>query len=320
MTTSNASSAGQRPCALVTGCSSGFGLLTALELAHAGLRVVATMRNPDGRARLDEAARLEGVESSIEVRQLDVTRPDSIARCVGEVGAVDVLVNNAGYGLGGFLEDVSMEELREQFETNFFGVVQMIRTVLPGMRERRSGRIINVTSISGRVALPGVSAYNSSKFAVEGLSESLRYELLPFNIFVSLVEPGTFRTDIFDRNRRLAAGFSAASPYYQRAQHILRLSEERVSRSTEDPRQVARTIRHVAQSRRPVLRYLVGKGAHAQAWMQHLLPHRAFEAIVQRMTVPGPGGAPGLDPGSTADRTPAPEAAPAPLPQGGEAS
>jgi NAD(P)-dependent dehydrogenase (short-subunit alcohol dehydrogenase family) len=273
--------------ALVTGASSGFGLLAAVELARRGLRVFASMRDPARAERL--RAGLDEARVAAEVIRLDVTRADQIEEAVSSIeevaGGVDVLVNNAGYGLGGSVEDLSMEELREQFDTNFFGLVAVSKRVLPGMRERRRGRIINVSSIAGRVALPGVAAYCSSKFAVEGFSESMRHELLPFDVFVSLVEPGTFRTDIFDRNRRIAARASdPTSAWNEMTRKISAIVDGRVEKSTADPRDVALVIAEIATAARPRLRYLVGRDARAQKLLSRLLPARLWETAVGRVT------------------------------------
>jgi NAD(P)-dependent dehydrogenase (short-subunit alcohol dehydrogenase family) len=273
--------------ALVTGASSGFGLLAAVELARRGLRVFASMRDPVRQDRLRAA--LDEASLSAEIVRLDVTSADEIEATVSSIeqvaGGVDVLVNNAGYGLGGSVEDISMEELREQFETNFFGLVGLSKRVLPGMRQRRRGRIINVSSIAGRVALPGVSAYCSSKFAVEGFSEAMRHELLPFDVFVSLVEPGTFRTDIFDRNRRIAARASdPTSAWAEMTRRISAIVDGRVEKSTADPREVALVIAEIATSARPRLRYLVGRDARTQRLLARLLPDRLWETAVGRVT------------------------------------
>ena len=273
--------------ALVTGASSGFGLLAAVELARRGLRVFASMREPARAERLRAA--LDQASLSAQIIRLDVTRADQIEEAVSSIeqvaGGVDVLVNNAGYGLGGSVEDISMEELREQFETNFFGLVGLSKRVLPGMRERRRGRIINVSSIAGRVALPGVSAYCSSKFAVEGFSEAMRHELLPFDVFVSLVEPGTFRTDIFDRNRRIAARASdPTSAWAEMTRKISDIVDGRVEKSTADPREVALVIAEIASAARPRLRYLVGRDARTQRLLARLLPGRLWETAVGRVT------------------------------------
>src|SRR5689334_21963086 len=153
--------------ALVTGTSSGFGLLTAVSLARAGMQVVASMRDLARRGDLDRAAAAAG--AALEVVALDVTRPETIAAALARTGPVDVLVNNAGIGIVGSLENTSMDELREVVETNFFGAVDIIKAVLPGMRERGRGRIINVSSVTGRIAMPGTSAYSAAKHALEGL-------------------------------------------------------------------------------------------------------------------------------------------------------
>jgi NAD(P)-dependent dehydrogenase (short-subunit alcohol dehydrogenase family) len=271
------------PVALVTGASSGFGLLVSIGLARAGHRVFASMRDVSRRAQVDEAARTAGV--SLEVIELDVTRGESITRAVKTIGEpLDVLVNNAGYGLGGFFEDVSDAELRAQFETNFFGLAAVTRAFLPGMRERRHGRIVNVSSISGVVCKPAMGSYAASKWAVEGLSESLRLELLPLGIQVVLVEPGTFKTEIFSKNRRLAARTSdPSSPYFARSQKVLALLDQVLEKRAGDPEQAARAIVHAATAKKPRLRYLVGKDAIGQAALKTVLPYRLFERAVLKI-------------------------------------
>jgi NAD(P)-dependent dehydrogenase (short-subunit alcohol dehydrogenase family) len=267
------------PVALVTGASSGFGLLSAVELARRGHRVIATMRDPARRERLDQAAAAAGVE--LEVVPLDVTSQESIDDAAARVGPVDVLVNNAGFGLGGFFEDLAMDELREQFETNFFGLCAVTKAFVGGMRERRRGRIINVSSISGRIGNPGLSAYVASKFAVEGLSEALRVELLPYGVYVVLVEPGTYRTDIFDRNRRIAKRSSdPSSPYAASTEKLTRLVDDLVAKSTADPADVAKVIVRAATVKRPKLRWLVGRDARAEALAKSILPSSTFERII----------------------------------------
>jgi NAD(P)-dependent dehydrogenase (short-subunit alcohol dehydrogenase family) len=273
--------------ALVTGASSGFGLLACLELAQRGLRVFASMRDLSRQGRLVDAARAAGVE--IETMTLDVTRPDTVNTAVAEIerraGGVDVLVNNAGFALAGFFEDVTIDEFREQFETNFFGVIHTTQAVVAGMRARRRGRIINVSSIAGRIGNPGMSAYSASKFAVEGLSESLRLELLPLGIRVVLVEPGTFKTDIFDRNRRVAKRtMDEASPNYARAKQLEGFIERLLERNRQDPRDVARVIGHAATTKAPRLRYLVGRDAKGEAFGKAVVPHGAIEKFILKYT------------------------------------
>jgi len=201
--------------ALITGASSGIGLVTTVELARAGYAVVATMRDVSRRGKLDDALRAAG--QGADVRELDVTRLDMMPALIDGVaathGRIDVLVNNAGFAMAGFAEDVSVAELREQFETNFFGHVALTKAVLPVMRTQQSGHIIMISSISGRSAPAVLSSYAASKFALEGWSESLRIECAPLSVKVSLVEPGAFATDIWERNRKIGeVAQSEASP------------------------------------------------------------------------------------------------------------
>ena len=194
--------------ALVTGCSSGIGLLTAIHLANAGYHVVATMRNLKRRDRLDQAAAAANVVDKLDIRRFDITELDSIAPAVSGIindyGRIDVLVNNAGFPMAGFAEDVELAELREQFETNFFGHVAVTKAVLPIMRNQRSGHVIMISSVSGRTGQPSLSSYASSKFALEGWTESLRMEMFSLGIRVVLIEPGAYDTDIWERNARLS--------------------------------------------------------------------------------------------------------------------
>ncbi|MSP63793.1 MAG: SDR family oxidoreductase [Myxococcales bacterium] len=274
------------PTALITGCSSGFGLLTAVAMAKSGFRVYATLRDLGRGERLEHAARAASV--NVEVIQLDVCDPDSIARAVAasqRLAGLDVVVNNAGYGLGGFVHDVDLDEYREQFETNFFGAVAVTKAALPGMIQQRCGRIINVSSLSGRVGMPGLSAYTASKFALEGFTESLRHEVALFGLFASLVEPGTFRTDIFDRNRREARKMrDPSSPYRDAVAQMLQAVDEVLARSNADPQEVAKAIVQAATARRPKLRYLVGRDARTNAVVRGVLPWRWWERLVAKGT------------------------------------
>lgn len=275
-----------RGTALLTGCSSGFGLLAAVELARKGFSVYATMRDLEKRAPLDRAARAAGVPLS--VLQLDVTRVESIAGAVEGIlaatGRVDVAVSNAGYGLGGFVEDLTLEELREQFETNYFGAVALAKAVLPTMRARHSGRLIFISSINGFVGFPGLAAYCSSKHALEGFAESLRWEVLPEEISVTLVEPGSFPTPIYGRNfRRATAAIDPQSAYYARGRRLEGLVLGQIARSKRDPRMVARAIARVATTPRPPLRCRVGLDAQLAGLARRVLPDRALDAIMRRL-------------------------------------
>jgi NAD(P)-dependent dehydrogenase (short-subunit alcohol dehydrogenase family) len=253
---------------LITGCSSGFGMLAAVTAAKNGFRVFATMRNLGKRQRLDAALAKAGVTA--EVLALDVTSAESIEAAVRamleKAGRIDALVNNAGGAIGGFVEDVSLDEYRRQFDTNFFGLVAMTKAVLPHMRRQRSGRIVNLSSIGGRVGNPGLSAYAASKFAVEGFSESLALEADLFGVRVVLIEPGTFKTEIFESNKGMAAGTkNPASPYFAATQALEKKVDELVARHGADPQQVADAILHALTTARPKLRYLVGTDAKLQA-------------------------------------------------------
>lgn len=188
---------GKSKVALVTGSSSGIGYETCLALARNRFITCATMRDKKKSGDLDRIARNENLQ--IKVFDMDVDKDDSVYDTIGKIitefGKVDILVNNAGYGLFGAFEDFSMDQIKNQFETNVFGVIRVIREVLPTMRQQKSGIIINISSISGLAGFPTQSAYCSTKFAVEGLSESLSFELEPFGIKLILIEPGVINTE-----------------------------------------------------------------------------------------------------------------------------
>ena len=189
--------------ALVTGSSSGIGYETSLALAREGYFTYATMRDLKKEAVIKKIAEEENLP--LKVIELDVDNEDSVQTAVktiiDEKQRIDVLVNNAGWGIWGTAEDVSMKEFREQFETNFFSVVRMIQKIAPIMRKQGTGNIVNISSIAGRIGFPVSTAYISSKFAIEGLSESLRYELGPFGVNVIIIEPGVIKTNFFDSMR-----------------------------------------------------------------------------------------------------------------------
>ncbi len=271
--------------AVISGASSGIGLLTTVELARAGFQVVATMRDLSRRVGLEEAAAAAGVSPYIDIRRLDVTDFDLIPGLFDGVlrdyNRIDVLVNNAGFAVAGFAEDLTLGEIRSQFETNFFGHVAMAKAVIPIMRQQRSGHIIMVSSISGMHGSPTLSSYSSSKFALEGWSESLRLELNALGIKVVLVEPGSFQTDIWTRNayigRKLLDG---TSPNRERGQKM----RDRVQALRKnDPIQVARVIARLAQDPNPRLRYLVGSDARVQLWLKRVLPWKWHERLVGRL-------------------------------------
>lgn len=268
--------------ALITGSSSGFGLLTSIELAKAGFRVVATMRDLGRRDRLDQAAAAASVTGRLDIRSLDVTNFDALPAFVDAVvrdhGRLDVLVNNAGFAVAGFAEDIKLEELRRQFETNFFGTVAMTKAVLPTMRRQRSGHIIMVSSVGGRLGSVSLSSYSASKHALEGWSESLRLEVNALGIKVVLVEPGAYLTDIWTRGAVM--GEKATQETSPNIQRILRMRDRIRALPKRDPIEVARLITSIAKDPNPKLRYLVGRDAKIQLAMKRILPWKRFEKVI----------------------------------------
>ena len=256
--------------ALVTGASSGFGQATAALLAAQGFQVFGTSRAP-----------AHSAAGSFELLPLDVCSETSVQTCVQTIlertGRIDLLVNNAGFAQGGALEENSLEDARVQFETNVFGVLRMLKAVLPVMRKQGSGQIITVSSLLGVVAMPYLSLYASSKFALEGMIEGLYHELSPFHIKVSLVEPGFFRTK-FDA-RPPAAPLAV---YEVARQSMLRFVRAEVEQGP-DPEQVARRIVQLATSAAPPLRSYVGPRAGLLMALRQWLPQRIFEQVRRRV-------------------------------------
>jgi NAD(P)-dependent dehydrogenase (short-subunit alcohol dehydrogenase family) len=274
--------------ALVTGASSGFGLLISVTLARRGWRVLATMRDLNRREKLEAAAREAGVLDRIELYPLDITNSDqieSIAALIADRSQpLHALVNNAGFAVPGFAEDVTDAELRDQFDTNFFGTVAVTRALLPQMRRQGFGRVVVVTSISGRIGYPGVSSYAASKFALEGWAETLRYEMLSLGIQVALVEPGSFETDIWTRNAKQAAALRNPD-----SANAVRVSRWRArlaqgAKKRANPEVVADTIARILENRKPKLRYVVGKDAKMAMIMRRILPAGVFERMVVKMS------------------------------------
>ena len=185
---------------LITGCSSGIGLETALALARDGFYTFATMRDLTKTEKIEEAIKKENL--NVEILELDVDNEESASTAIeailGKKQRIDVLVNNAGYGMWGTVEDLSVDEFKEQFETNFFSIIRLIHKIAPIMRKQGSGDIVNISSVAGRIGFPVSPAYISSKFALEGLSESLRFELMPFGVNVIIIEPGVIKTNFFN--------------------------------------------------------------------------------------------------------------------------
>lgn len=275
---------------LITGCSSGFGLRIAARLSTGAFHVFASMRDLSKQNDLlGEVALRQG---KIELVELDVTDPSSIREAILKIrsmyGRLDILINNAGYGIGGFFEDLSPEEIQAQMGTNFFGVQNVIRETLPLMREQHKGLIINISSISGLYALPCFGAYNASKWALEGFSESLFYELLPFGIRVCLVEPGAYKTKIFYENRRYAKGFfNQSSPYYAISQAFQKRTNDHMKTDEKDPEDVAILIENIINDERPAFRNIPDARSR---WLYHIkrfLPFRLFSWILMKIIYVG---------------------------------
>jgi NAD(P)-dependent dehydrogenase (short-subunit alcohol dehydrogenase family) len=246
--------------ALVTGSSSGIGLETVLALARNGYHTFASMRNIGKAVELEHTAKKENL--SIDVIELDVDKEESIIAAVKQIvsngGRLDLLVNNAGYGQFGCTEDVSVDDFRKQFETNFFSIVRIIQEVLPIMRNQKSGIIVNISSVVGRMGLPGSSAYISTKFALEGLSECLRYELGQFGIKTTLIEPGVIKTNFFNSMR---IPESKTDPKYKElTEHILAGLKMMAELGTA-PSQVAKIIIKAINDDEILPRYTAGTDA-----------------------------------------------------------
>jgi NAD(P)-dependent dehydrogenase (short-subunit alcohol dehydrogenase family) len=263
---------------LITGCSTGIGRATAVRLAKHGHTVYATAR------RLESIADLE--PEGCHVLPLDVTDEASMTAAVraieGTHGAVGALVNNAGYGQEGAFEDTPMDDVRRQFETNVFGLVRMCQLVLPKMRERRYGRIVNISSVGGKVTFPGGAFYHATKHAVEALSDVLRFEVAGFGIAVSIVEPGLIKTAFGDTATASIGGSSAYAGFNAAvAERVAGAYEGVMGRFAAGPDAVARAIEHAVTAKRPRTRYRVTFGARAMLAMRKLMPDRAYDLFMR---------------------------------------
>ena len=248
--------------ALVTGSSSGIGFETALLLSRSGFHTYASMRDLKKSENLTELANKETLP--LTVVQLDVNNDRSVKDAVGKIVAenmrIDVLVNNAGYGLFSPIEDLTLDQIKEQFETNFFGVVRVTKEVLPIMRKQKEGTIVNVSSGAGRVGIPLSSVYATSKFALEGLSESMRYELNEFGINVVIIEPGVIKTNFMKNSRTAHATSKLELPYAVLIGRTMKGFEVLIYNGSS-PKLVADTILNAITSKEPEIRYLVGDDA-----------------------------------------------------------
>ncbi|QWG67517.1 SDR family oxidoreductase [Bacillus mycoides] len=271
--------------AIITGASSGFGLLTTLELAKKDYFVIATMRNLEKQIDLISQATKLDLQQNIKVQQLDVTDQGSIHNFqlfLNEINRIDILINNAGYANGGFIEEIPVEDYRKQFETNLFGAISITQLVLPYMRKQKSGKIINISSISGKVGFPGLSPYVSSKYALEGWSESLRLEVKPFGIDVALLEPGSYNTNIWEVGKQLAENQSDTTSPYKEYMDKIQKHINNGNDTLGNPMDVANKIVEIAEVRRTTLRYPIGKGVKFMIFAKKVLPWRLWEFLVLR--------------------------------------
>jgi NAD(P)-dependent dehydrogenase (short-subunit alcohol dehydrogenase family) len=274
---------------LITGCSSGIGRATAERLASVGWKIYATARDVEAITPLKHRG--------CELLPLDVTDEDSMRGAVEEVerreGAVGLLVNNAGYSQSGAVESVPMEKVRRQFETNVFGLVRMCQLVLPGMRRQGYGRIVNLSSMGGKLTFPGGGYYHATKHAVEAISDALRFEVEGFGVHVSIIEPGLIRTGFADTATGSMDGSDEKHPYADFEEAVVRVTTENYergpfSRLGGGPESVAEAIEAAVSDRNPRSRYVVTPSAHLFLGLRRLLPDRAWDAVL-RSSYPQPG-------------------------------
>ena len=247
--------------ALVTGCSSGIGLETSLALGREGFYTFATMRDLNKNHEIKQSIEKENLP--IEIIEMDVDDDQSVNSAVNNIlekkEKIDILVNNAGYGMWGTVEDVSIQEFKEQFETNFFAIIRMIQKIAPFMRKQINGHIVNISSEAGRIGFPVSPAYISSKFALEGLSESLRFELMPFGINVIIIEPGVIKTNFFN-SMKMSKNSQKESAYNDITDRVISGVKMMAEMGTH-PKEVADTIIKAIKEEKPLPRYIVGNDA-----------------------------------------------------------
>lgn len=289
---------------LITGATAGIGRTTALHLAREGHRVIATGRKPAELAKLAAEALAAGLQ--LETLPLDVTSPESIALAVTAVErltagkGLDVLVNNAGFGILGPSSEIPDAELRRQYETNVFGLMNVTRAFIPGMRARGAGRIINVSSVGGRITLPYFGVYNSTKYALESLSDALRYELRPFGIDVALIEPGIIRTNfestaVSDISAYRDSAYGAAMAKYEEMSKL-------GNKFSSEPIVIAKAISRAVRARRPSARYVAPWNTNLIIWFRTLAPTFVWDWAMRTVgylnakTLGAPAAAPAASP------------------------
>jgi NAD(P)-dependent dehydrogenase (short-subunit alcohol dehydrogenase family) len=273
----------QPSVAVVTGSSSGIGLAASLALAKNGYLTYATIRNLAKQDSIQSIAEKERLP--VRTVQLDVTDENSVKNTIqliiSESGRIDLLVNNAGYGLTGAFEDIEIDEIKALYETNVFGVIRVTQAVLPIMRKQGSGRIINISSGAGRIGFPGSSAYVSSKFALEGLSESMAFEVEQFGIKTVLVEPGFVRTNFAENIAIAKKAQEPRSPYSQMMQ-MMSSNRDRMFENASDADLIAAVVVEAATAKEPNLRYLAGKDVQQMVAAKKSMSDEEFQNMIRQ--------------------------------------
>jgi NAD(P)-dependent dehydrogenase (short-subunit alcohol dehydrogenase family) len=272
---------------LITGATDGLGKAAALLLAERGYRVFAAGRSPEKRAQLEAIAREKKLP--LEALELDVCNDESVHAAVNQVfskvGAIDVLINNAGIGYMGTIEDLLIEDWGRQFETNLFGVLRVTQAALPSMRERRRGRILMISSVAGLVTVPAQGAYSASKHALEGLTNALRLEMFPFGIEVILIEPGYIPTGMQQAAAELTGAYQEkfrSGPYAKLYAQFVGSAKKARAKSKTTPEDCARVMLRAIEAPRPKPRYGVTPLATFVKWGKRLLPDTAVDALIRR--------------------------------------
>lgn len=274
----------RRKVAIVTGSSSGIGFETSILLARSGYTTYATMRDVDKSKPLRDIVIKESLP--LTIIQLDVTKENSVSNAIESItkrsGRIDILVNNAGYGLTGAFEDLGIDEIKSQYETNFFGLIRTTQSVLPIMRQQKSGTIVNISSGLGRFGIATSSAYSSSKFAIEGLTESMSYELEPFGIRTIIVEPGIIKTNFLKSSKLARKATDPNSPYRNFIQNMEKGMINLIENG-QDPRFVAEIILKAIEDPTPRIRYLAGKDVEQIMEIKSKLSDEDFHSMLKKM-------------------------------------
>jgi len=274
---------------LVTGCSSGIGLATCHVLSRNNFMTYGTVRNLSKAKKIQDLINMENL--SLKILRLDVNDNQSIKLAVKKIltdtGRIDVLINNAGYGMFGPVEEITTQEVKKQFETNFFGTIRLIKAIVPIMRKQGNGTIVNISSMVGRFGVPLNSAYVSSKFAVEGLSESISFELEEFGIRVIVIEPGVVKSDFFHNVK--VKGMNLESPYHKLMERRINFLDKAIKNSLTSSYDVADTILEALNSKDPKFRYVIGNDATNSLRMRNSLSDRKFMEWIRAGIFQGKG-------------------------------